>query len=437
MEQSYRQAPFITSYERDKTTMDFAGQRIRTEAHLIWPESDPHQAEFDRTLITSIAGGVYHGASGDTPCSPADLDRTREALALGPARALLTALQTSDLHYEEAETLRSTAHTVVAFTWNKIPVRLVLNRFNHLPDAIETTQQFHDFWYFWGDVRQRIYWDNWHYAQGIVYPTNEIIERNGAIWKSEQILDLQLNAPVDEKSFAMDAKAAQQSTAQKGWERPFRATKSTELAPKIDLYPGSWNTTIIHQQDGIVILETPISSIFTQGVFEEAKKKYPNEKIKSVVSTSDSWPHVGGVRFDVSQGVPVYILDLNQPLLDRIMAAPHTIAPDALQASPRKPNWKIVSGKIEIGSGANRMELYPLRGAATERQYMVYFPEHHLLYASDTLVINPDNTLYDPQQMHEVAQAVEREHLAVERVYAMHNGPVAWKDVLALLAKAQ
>jgi hypothetical protein len=82
------------------------------------------------------------------------------------------------------------------------------------------------------------------------------------------------------------------------------------------------------------------------------------------------------------------------------------------------------------------MLLYPLRGASTERQYMVYFPEHHLLYASDTLVLNPDHTLYDPELMHEVQQVVEREHLAVEVVYAMHEGPTPWKDVVALIHKA-
>ena len=146
---------------------------------------------------------------------------------------------------------------------------------------------------------------------------------------------------------------------------------------------------------------------------------------------------MGGIRYDVSQGVPIWILDLNQSLLDRFVAAPHTIDPDALQASKKSPDWKIVAAKVEIGSGATRMQLFPLRGAATERQYMVYFPEHHLLYASDTLVIDPDqHTLYDPEMMREVQQAVEREHLIVETVYAMHQQPTPWKDVLALLQKA-
>jgi hypothetical protein len=40
---------------------------------------------------------------------------------------------------------------------------------------------------------------------------------------------------------------------------------------------------------------------------------------------------------------------------------------------------------------------------------MVYFPEHKLLYASDTLSLNDDGSLYDPELMREVIQAVKRE----------------------------
>lgn len=433
-EQSYRQAPFITAYERDKTTIDLAGKRLRTDAHAVWPESDLQQAESDNTLIVTTAGGGYHSAQGDSPCSLASLDAARERLALGPLRVLLLALAAPDLHFQDAEVLRSTAHTVVGFHWDHVPVRIVLDAFNHLPDAVETTQQFRDFWYYWGDVRQRVYWDNWKYAQGISYPSNEIIERNGVLWSSAQALDVRFNVAVDAQDFAIDSKAAQQSLAQKGWERPFNATHDTALAPGIDLYSGSWNTTIVRQDDGIVILETPISAVFTRGIFAEAASKYPGEKIKGVLSTSDSWPHVGGIRADVAQRLPVYVLDLNVPLLTRLVGAPHSIDPDTLQISPAEPAWRVVSGRRIVGSGANRMELYPLRGVSTERQYMVYFPEYHLLYASDTLVINPDHTLYDPQLMHEVRQAVEREHLAVDTVYAMHQGPTPWKEVLTLLA---
>jgi hypothetical protein len=258
------------------------------------------------------------------------------------------------------------------------------------------------------------------------------------IWSSEQALNVEFTVPIDDKAFAMDARVAKVSTGQPGWNRPFRAKTDIALAPGIDLFPGSWNSTIVKEPDGVVILEAPISGLYTQGVIDEARKRYSSVPITAVLSTSDSWPHTGGVRVAVAGGLPVFILDLNQPLLDRMVDAPHTLDPDALQNSrDSKPIWKIVAKREEGGSGANRMQLYPLRGASTERQYMVYFPEHHLLYASDTLALNEDGSLYDPELMNEVAQAVKRENLTVDKVYAMHQGPVEWSHVMELLERSQ
>jgi hypothetical protein len=206
MEQSYRQAPFITSYARETVTVDHAGQRLIKKEHSVWPESDLKQADADFTLIVTPAGGVIRRGGQDGPCGAANLDAAREALALGPESVLLTAAAAQDLHYAGTETLRSTEHTVLAFTWNGIPVRVLVNRFNHLPDAVETTEEFRDFWFYWGDVQQRVYFDNWRWVAGVEYPSNQVTERNGAVWSSTQALDIAFNGPVGEKDFAMDTK---------------------------------------------------------------------------------------------------------------------------------------------------------------------------------------------------------------------------------------
>ena len=439
VEQSYRQEPFITSYRRGQTTLDLTNQRMLTETKLTWPESDPGRSDSDITLIVGPGGGVHHAEGGDSPCSLSEIAAARESLALGPARLLLTASDAPDLHFEAPETVRSTPHAVVAFTWQKIPVRVLLNPFNHLPDAVETTQEFQDFWYFWGDVQQRIYFDNWELLHGVNYPTNQIVERSGVIWSSSQALNVEFNVPIDDKTLAMDADVAKRSTASPGWNRPFRGDKSTTLAPGVDLFIGAWNSTIVKQPDGIIILEAPISGLYTEGVIDAAKKRYPGMGVKAVLSTSDSWPHTGGLRVAVAEGLPIYILDLNQSLLDKIVKAPHTLDPDALENSKNSthPHWRIVSEKEEVGDGANRMELYPLRGASTERQYMVYFPEFHLLYASDTLALHDDGTLFDPELMYEVVQAVKRANIKVDTVFAMHQGPTPWGRVVTLVEKSE
>ena len=223
MEQSYRQAPFITSYEKATTTLDFANQRMLSEIQLTWPESDDNQSESTSVVVVGPEGGVRRGKDADTPCSLAELDFARYQLALGPVRILLAADQAPDLHFEKPETIRSTPHAVLAFTWQQVPVRILLNRFNHLPDAVESTQEFHDFWYFWGDVQQRVYFDNWKLLQGIEYPTNLVEERNGKIWRSTQALQVEPNVPVEDSAFHMDAAAVKRSLVSPGWKRPFRA----------------------------------------------------------------------------------------------------------------------------------------------------------------------------------------------------------------------
>jgi hypothetical protein len=435
-EQSYRQQPFITSYERDKVMVDFDKQQLARDEHRTWPESDPHSADVDVTLIATPKGGVYHTKQGDSPCSLADLDNTNDTLALGPERLLLNAAATADLHYAPSQWLRATPHSVVEFTWQGVPVKVLLNAYNHLPDALERTRTFKDFWYAWGDVDQRIYFDNWHVVQGVVFPTNRVDQRNGLWYASTQLLDPAFNVAIDAKMFAMDSTVAAKSAQSKGWNREFSDKKRVELAPGIELYQGAWNTTLIKQNDGVLVLEAPISGSYVQGVLAKVRGEYPGVPIKGVLSTSDSWPHMAGVRQAVAEGVPVYVLDLNKPLLDRLVNAPHRLQPDDLQSNPKAPHWVIVGDHLELGQGANRVVLYPLRGASTERQYMVYFPQQKLLYASDTLALNDDHTLYDPDLMYEVMQAVAREHLQVDTVYAMHEGPTPWADVRRLVDQA-
>jgi len=436
VEQSYRQELFITAYARTQEKIDLAADRMLIQTNLTWPESDPGQSESDSTLIVGPEGGVYRSAKSDTPASRADIEAARYALALGPMRLLLTALGAADLRFDTAQRVRSTLHPVVAFTWQGRVVRVLINPFNHLPDAIETVAVFYDHWYQWGDVHQRIYWDNWQTVHGLRYPPNEVEERNGILWESRQVLKVDLNPAIDAGALKIDAQIAQKGLQSKGWEAPFKAQQGITLAPGITLYPGSWNATVVKQDDGIVLLESPLSGTYMAGVIDKAKQQSPGQPIKAVLSTSDSWPHVGGVRQVVALGLPVYILDLNQPLLGRLVSSPRHLNPDLLAQSARPPVWRIVSQKVQVGAGPNRMELYPLRGASTERQYMVYFPEHQLLYASDTLALNADGSLYAPELMREVMDAVKRENLAVTTVFAMHQEPVPWAQVTALVERA-
>jgi hypothetical protein len=96
-----------------------------------------------------------------------------------------------------------------------------------------------------------------------------------------------------------------------------------------------------------------------------------------------------------------------------------------------------VTEKVVIGEGPNRMEIYPLRGETSERQMMVYFPEHKLLYGSDAFQKLPDGKYFYPQTVSEVVAAVERERLVVETFFMMHMPLTLWQDALKVQQAAQ
>jgi hypothetical protein len=169
-------------------------------------------------------------------------------------------------------------------------------------------------------------------------------------------------------------------------------------------------------------------------VLEEAARRYPGKPVKAVVTTSDAWPHVAGLREYAARGVPIYALDLNEAIVRRTLGTPHQQKPDALQEHPKKPVLRIVRAKTVIGSGPNRIELYPLRGEGSERQLMAYFPGHRLLYGSDAFSPSSQGGYFHPQTVSEVVLAVQREHLAVDRFFMMHVKVAPYCELLSLPA---
>lgn len=439
MEQSYRQAPFLTSYLRFHEWLDFANARVRIEQTLTWPEAGGiNPADISSTLVMTPQAGEYRTATHRLPLSEATRASLEERLQLDPVRLLLAADKASKLHYEAPESLHGTMHDVLSFAYQQQPLRLLLDPVTHLLDAIERTRSSDDYWYVWGDVRERVYFENWIMVEGISYPSTRIEERNGAVWRSSQTLAVSFNGAIPKSNFAAPFMRPATSPTSNRREVAFSDRGHVTLGPGVDLYQGQWNAALIRQDDGVVILEVPLSPHYTEGLLALARQRYPTLPVKAALSTSDSWPHVGGVREAVAEGVPVYALDLNLPLLQRVVAAPHSLHPDLLQRQPRAPIWRKVSGRQVIGEGTNRIELYPLRGADTGRQYMVYFPALKLLYASDTLVLkSKTHALYQPELMFEVTQAVAREHLEVQTVFAMHQGPTSWSQVIGLVRAAQ
>lgn len=441
LEQSERpEGPWLVSYQQVDELRDHAAGRVAQ--HL--ESRDYNSAEWSGYTRLLSGGAVAYARGGRMgPGRTADARELADRLDLAPERVLLTALAAPDLAASRDTTLQGVAQHAVRFTYRGARVRLFLSAQSAIPTAVETTQGRPEDGYFavWGDVTRRTYLSMWTLEPGgLRYPHQWDVEWRGLPAESFTVLALDLAPAVADDSFAItpEVRQAYARAASAGpraaalGEIPGRPKRDpVEVAPGVVVLPGMWYTTLVRQEDGIVVIEAPISSEYSAQVLAEAARRFPGVPVKAVVSTSDAWPHVGGVREYVARGIPVYTLDLDRPLLERLAAAPFTLAPDRLARVPRRPQIRVVSRKTVIGTGANRIELYPARGEEAERMMLAYLPGRRVLYASDLLQRMPDGTFFFAEYPYELAETVRRERLDVQTVSAMHMSPIPWAEVLA------
>ena len=443
LEESERpEGPYITDFIAVSEVHDLAGNRFRNVTDTsVYPV-------YKSSALLVVNGGIAMRSAGTQLLAgtPQQVQIAQERVALSPERLLLTALDAQDTHRDPDTILQSIPQNVIVFTLDGAPVHVYLNIYTHLPTAVDYSGPLahSSYWAFLGDVTLRTWYGSWWLAKGgIHFPMQRNIEGNGLLDQTLVIRKLQIDEALNDADltieasiraqFHPDAKPADLETRPLG--DPSQPAK--ELAPGIVFIPGSWNVTLVRQDDGIVILEAPISSGYSAKVIAEAHKRFPNQPIKAVVTTSDSWPHLAGVREYVAGRIPIYALDLNQAILNRVIAGPRTSKPDALARSPRKPQFHLVHDKEVLGTGAARLEIYPIRGETSERQMMVYFPEYKLLYGSDPFQRRQDGSFFYPQTVTELMDAVARERLNVDQFFMMHIGPTPWLELAKAIEVAQ
>ena len=437
LEQSERpEGPWIPEIERVTEFWDTVNGR--------WSETiEASVADDTYAIQTIVNGGAAVRRLGERvlPSGRGTVLEAREWMALSPQQVLLAALAARDLRREADVVSQGVSQHVVSFGEGEDRRRLLLNTQTGFPTAVETTRAFPDdlYWQVWGDVTTRIAWSYWDLRPGgLFFPLQWDVERGGHPWRSLTIAKLEPGFASPAGAFAIPD-ADQQAMASRGAaaldERPLGdpSRPAVELAPGVVLIPGSWAVAFVRQTDGVVVLEAPISNGYSARVIEEAKRRFPGLPVKAVITTSDSWPHFGGIREYVARDIPVYLLDLNVPQIRRALESPHRSHPDALAKAQRAPVLRAVSGRTVVGDGPNRIELYPFRGETGERMMMAFLPGPGILYASDLYQSGRGGP---PEYAWEVADAVRREKLSVTTVFAMHSDPASWQSLLDLVAAA-
>jgi hypothetical protein len=443
VEQSERPTgPYFVDHLRTNESADLDAGRVREVsedsgyAGPAWwlTQTKPYASD---VLVDRGIAGVYDGKTwsyaGGSPVQFA-----QERTIFGPERVLFTADRGAGLRALPDVTLHGSPYHVVAFTVDGAPCKLTVNARTNLPWSIEWTRAYpyYIFYNAWGDVTTTLTFNEWSLEpNGLHYPREWTYERIGLPDQQLSIIALAFNGVAEaDLTLPADLISAHAGKVLAIDARAFPSTKLTELAPGVILASGSWNVGFVRQDDGVVVLEAPISPAYAKQAFAFARTHF-GLPVKAVITTSDSWPHLAGVRQAVAEGIPVYALDLNRPILERQLAAPHTQRPDDLARHPRAPQFQWVSAPLDLGTGSNRLRIVPYRTATAERQMLVYLPQTHLLYTSDLFApddVADDGTIrswFTPQYLDEAISVVDRERLDPMTIWGMHYGPVPYATI--------
>lgn len=425
LEESERfEGPYIPSHFDFSTLLDFKDtleSYTLNEQSFIFNSNSRYLV--DKTTIAMQSQGQL------IPC-PQD-QTILDDLYLNPICIFKIALNSPSLICLKDSIIQKLLHKRIKFLWNQYPVTVSINPNTYLPTCLEIEKPYSDsFLGIWGDLKKVVYYSFWELLEnGAHYPRQKDIYFNGNLWESSVITEIKSNQSLlaDSLMIPIDVKKAASGFRQETTDNIRKMMDSKkEIDKDVWLIPGYCNSTIIKQNDGLVIIESPNTSSNTDLIIEEARKLFPGEKLKYIVTTSDEWLHCGGIR-SAALNTGVIALKANKQIIEALLKANFKTNPDSWQNSKtKKSSIRYIDSRMQFGTGDNRIELIPIRSEAGERMMMVYFPQHKLLYASDLL--QPGN--WEKHYTLEVIQAIEREKLDVETIYGMHVKPVKYLDIL-------
>ncbi len=171
--------------------------------------------------------------------------------------------------------------------------------------------------------------------------------------------------------------------------------KLVELAPNVQqVVGGSHNSLIVAQKDGLVIFDAPIHEGQSRWTIDAAKAKYPGKPIKYLVLTHHHMDHTGGTRTYIAEGATLVVPAPDKAYFEKIAAAPHTVAPDALQKNPKPVKIMEVADQATLKDegGQEEVRVYRIANPHVEGMLIGHVVGDNIAWVTDIYSPGRDKT---------------------------------------------
>jgi glyoxylase-like metal-dependent hydrolase (beta-lactamase superfamily II) len=320
----------------------------------------------------------------------------------------------------KSQTMNGKRYDVLTFTGqNKAQVNGYINDQN-LVERVET----------WidnavlGDMLFEAVYSDYKDFGGVKFPTRIVQRQGGHPTFDLTVGDVRPNAPVSIQPAPGRSGAPAAGGGAPG-AAPASGTPSVKLADGVHLILGGYASVAVDFKDYIVVIEGPQSEERANAVIAEAKRLIPNKPIRYVVNTHHHFDHSSGLRAFVAEGATVVTHEVNRPFYEKTFSAPHTLNPDRLAQSPRKPTFETMTERKVLSDGNRVVELHHLQASGhNEGLIVAYLPKERILVEADAYnppadANAPVPTPVSPYVANLVAN-MERLKLDPERIIAVH-----------------
>ncbi len=328
----------------------------------------------------------------------------------------------------KSQSLGGKKYTVVTFTAsNKAPVSGYINDQNILERVVTKIDNN-----VLGDIPYETTYSDYKEFGGLKFPTHIVQKQGGFPVLDLNITDVKPNAPANIQAAGGAAPAAAPVTSEK-------------LGDGMYLILGGYAAIAADFKDYIVIVEGPQNDQRAEAIMAEAKRLIPNKPIKYVINTHQHFDHAGGLRAFVAEGATVVTHQINKPYYQKIWANPHTLSPDKLSHSPKKPSFQTVNDKLVMTDGTHTIELYHLQNFGhNDGMLVAYLPKEKVLLEADGFNPPPQPLTQKPATISPYTASlednIERLKLDVERIVPVHypadNRKVMKAELLTAVGKS-
>ena len=398
-----------------RIALDLAGGRGTVEETRTLPAwEDTPFGQYSIAFDGPLAAARIPAADGPQwrEARRSQLREARHYLDLFPRTLLREALDADDLTLVDGDLVFTRQPDGVPET-----VTIDLDETPGLPTGFTVRTRFPDNIYLsgWGEstlTGRYGFW--WRTADGRLLPRQLDVAFNGLPWQRYEISEFSFSDAAPSDDPVPDGElAAPRSLAVDSF--PF-SNRHEDIAEGVRVYFGAWNVAVVELDDGVYVLDAPISNGYSQALMDQVERDFPDQPIRGVITTSNAWPHMAGVAAYARRGIPVYTHPDGIRQITRM-------APDLAGSAS-------LVGTIDgdtLGPEGHGLRIRAARGPGLDRMLFVYIEDRDIAWASDAVQLDQDGITplaHARQYVAEFLEAVCPDIGEETRVIAMHAGPV-------------